>query len=160
MLSILPWNEFGSSTIGGDDTILGPIHKAVNNWVNCTDQIQLDAKQLGCGAITSLRPFLSCIIFRTSPSVRRRYGATWDQVTATPDSSLQRIYSNFKSEPVPGTGEIVSTSKITVGAFFELKTPTLYDSYGNVTRAGGILAYAPNTLYYFAERDVLSSTGT
>ena len=156
MMWALPWSEYGSDAVGGDDTVLGPIHKAVNNWVNCTDQIELNAKQLDCGKVTSLRPFLSCIIFRTSPAVKARYGARAD-LSPSPDSSVQTLYINHRYDPVPGTGEIVSESNITVGAFFELKTPTLYDSYGNVTRRGGIVAHGPNMLFYFGENNYLGS---
>lgn len=138
MLGVLPWKEFGNSTIG---PTLGPIRTAVQNWIPCTDGIQLSEQQLSCGSIADTRAFLSCIIYYTSPYTRKGPGAT------VPLSSITKFYTNQKSDIIPGTGQPVIESDMTVAAY------TLIGPCHGFASGSTLLGAGPHVLYYFQERD-------
>ena len=136
MLSVLPWKEFGNQTIG---PTLGPIRTAVQNWVPCTDGIQLSEKQLSCGSIADTRTFLGCIIFWTSPYTRKGPNAV------PPQSAITRLFNTQRNDKIPGTGQPVIESDMTVAAY-ALISPCRGLGSGSTLSATGT-----NILYYFQE---------
>ena len=137
IFGVLTWKEFGNQTIG---PTLGPIRTAIQNWVPCTT-FQLSEKQLSCGSIADTRAFLACIIFWTSPYTVKGPNAS------VPLSALTKFYVDQKSGIIPGTGQPVIESDITVVAY------TLIGPCHGFASGSTLLGAGPHLLYYFAERN-------